>query len=338
MKTTRNLSVIVLILLLLLAACCKTDSPQVETLVPVNNAGGTSGEPLTSQDPEVTAGQLPTPRPTTPAVAALSNHFPVFEGLYWTGEVGVTAAGENSARVMTGLPCSNLIDLLSAGEWRITERAVPDPSQGGMFSVMALLEKTDQVALVNLKDLSPVEIQMDGSPAPAQAAEGEPEITGCTGTIQVLPVVSLSAAGEQQAEGEAMVYPLNNGCINYGDGTEVSLLYEGPGDFRAAVTFTVPNETGEYDVYDTDFELQVTRLDKRYVALFAEAYAQASVGMEEEDEEEELLGPTFYPMSDEAGTVTVTSIHPLAGEINLIDFMGEMDTQSLHTSFLCSVQ
>jgi hypothetical protein len=237
-------------------------------------------------------------------------------------------------RLVSGMPCADLLDLLSAGEWQVTQQAVPAPDQIGLFALLALLEKGEQAALIELKDFAVAPLQIEGQPAPTPAPD-DPLIVGCVGTVQLLPLQQVSAAGEVQAEGPALQYPFGKGCQYFDQQVQVSLLYEGPGDLRASVEFTVPQRVGEYSVDESELSLRIVRSPRRYVEIFAQAYASSAASGEFQDLEQ---GVEFYPESDDVGRVVVHSVNPLAGEIILTDFFGESDTQTFQAGFLCPAQ
>lgn len=333
------LKTILLILLAAVLVSCRSAAPGDKTTVTTQPGAQTQSAPTTG-DTGTTAGNggpaanaVPTARPTTPAVAALSASFPAFEGLYWTGEVNVTPVGETAVRLVSGLPCTDLLDLLSAGEWTVTEQAVPPPAQSGMFSTLARLEKGDQAALIDLKgyvfmELAPVS-EGEDAPLPDDA-----EIfPGCSGTVQFLIQQAVTAEGVEQADGMAVQVPFAGGCTTVDGQTQARLFYEGPGDFRASVDFTVPAEIGEYSEDENDVSLSIQRSEKSYVQVFAEAYA---LGAFDGEGVEDLEGVEYYSMSEDSSVVRVTSTSPLAGEIVLTDYANDYgETQAFTAGWSC---
>ena len=342
MKTIRKsyLKTLSLTLLALALVSCRTASPAVDPGAPTQPAqaqstpstgdSGTSGQNGTG-GPAVDA--LPTVRPTTPAVAALSTDLPAFDGLYWSGEVSVMPISDTAVRIVSGLPCPDLLDLLAAGEWRIVEQAIPPTAQSGMFSTLARLEKSGQMALIDLKGYVFMEMEPVSGDEPAPLPEDAEVFPGCSGTVQVLSTQPVSAEGVEQAEGAAVQYPFMGGCTTIDGDTQVKLYYEGPGDFRASVDFTVPAEVGEYSEEESDVSLSLSRSEKSYVGAFAEVYA---LGAFDGEGVEDLEGAEYYPMNEDTGTVRVTSTGPLAGEIVLGDYANDYgEAQSFTAGWTC---
>ena len=332
MKTI--LKSITFMLLVAALVSCRSAGLGDQPAVPSQPAAQTQSAPdsgdtgTTNRNGGPAANSVPTARPTTPAVAALSSSLPAFDGLYWSNEVGVIPISETAVRVISGLSCEDLLSLLSAGEWLVTQQAEPQPDQAGMFSTLARMQKGDQVALIDVKGFVFSELTAEGDSA--GAAQTFP---GCSGTVQILQQQSLSASGVEQAEGSAMQYPFMGGCTTVDGQTQVRLFYEGPGDFRASLDFTVPAETGEYGAEESDISLSIQRSEKDYVQTFADLYAS---GMASVDGDEDQDGTEYYPMSEEAGVVRVTSTSPLAGEVVLTDMANDWgETQAFSAGWSC---
>lgn len=342
MKTIRKpyLKALALMLLAVALVSCRTAAPAVDPGAPTQPAQaastpgsgdtGTTGQNGTG-GPAVDA--VPTIRPTTPAVPALSASLPAFDGLYWSSEVSVMPISDTAVRIVSGLPCPDLLDLLAAGEWLVAEQAVPPPAQSGMFSTLARLEKSGQAALIDLKGYVFMELEPVSGDESAPLPENAEIFPGCSGTVQVLSEQPVSAEGVEQAEGTAVQYPFMGGCTTIDGDTQVKLYYEGPGDFRASVDFTVPAEVGEYSGEESDVSLSIQRSEKSYVGVFAEVYA---LGAFDGEGVEDLEGTEYYPMGEDTGMVRVTSVNPLAGEIVLNDYANDYgESQSFTAGWTC---
>lgn len=339
MKTTPDLSRLLIAGLLLLAGC-KSGGPAPVQTQPAASTGlppaETVDSPPAGEDTAPGATPLPTLRPTSPAVEALSAGYPAFDGLYWTPEVAVTAMGQDAVSLMSGLPCSDVLGILSSGEWLVDQVAVPPDQMAGMASTLALLSRGERVLFADLKDLHTAPVLLEGEPTPTPDPAADPPITGCVGALQPISVQQVSAQGSQQAEGQALQFPLLTGCTLYGDQVSASLFYEGPGDFRAWVSFTVPYAAGAHQADWETATLEFARSDQGYVDQFAAAYAGGSLTGEVGNEEESA---EYYPMEESTGTVTLRSLDPLTGEVHFGDWMddyGEM--QTFQAGFQCAVK
>jgi hypothetical protein len=323
-----------LLLTALLLAGCRAGTPSPEAVEPAAtastataaNAPAQGGDPVRA-DP---VDAVPTRVPVTP-VEALAQDYPAFDGLYWTGELGVEPLGANAARLSAAMSCADLLDLLSSGEWRLVEQARPRPESAGMLPLMALMELGDRAAFVEIREAAPAQFSLDGEPLPEPDPAEEP-LTGCAGLVWVLPRLAVSAAGVEAAEGEALQYPLFGGCTVDGDAAQVRLFYEGPGDFRASVEFAIPAAVGEYATEDVEVSLAVQRSGKRLVETFSAMYARGMFNGGDEDDSAE-----FYPTHEDSSRVVVRSARPLAGEIILTDYASETTgrSQSFRAPFQC---
>ena len=303
---------------------------------------GTSGNTTSGADPQnSTSGApaapsaSPTPRPTTPAVESRAAQYPVFEGLYWTKEVGVKMSGPTQAELLSPLSCDNLLSLLSSGEWRLVQHYPAPEQQRGMASTLALLARGDQLALVDLREMSLSASAETGETAPEEAeadASAAPAFPGCVGKIEIAPLQQITAEGVEQAQGEARVYPWSTGCQVVEGVVQLSLFYEGPQDLRALLSFSVPEQVGKFPINPEDASLTTFRSEMSMIEILALSYTQSPSG---EMSSLEAQSVEFLPTGD-PGRVTVSAVAPLTGEIELHGWSSDQGTQSLKAGFQCS--
>lgn len=333
MKTTRNL--LVWILAVLLVGC--------------NLGGPTKPQPASGTASPTTAAvapfesATPAPRPTLPPAQSLAALLPSFSGLYWTLDLMVQARGE-AVQVVAGLPCGQVIDLLSSGEWRLTKHVVPSGPAAALFPTLVLMELGDRAILLKVRDIgtgAPAAIGTDGAPVPTNTPTPSAATTstlpaippGCQVSIEPLAAQQVEAHGVEEAQGQALGYPLPMGCMFMGDTITVNMFYEGPGDFRASLLFDVPNSTGEHLVSADGLSLNVFHDSMNVMDLFAQAYTGIGTDASENEPEE---GTKFEPTVEYPGKVMIQSLDPLAGEI-MLDGLADPDgkAQSFRAGFRC---
>ena len=330
MKTTRNL--LVWILAVLLVGCNLGSPTKPHTPQPTPD-GGTG--------PQATSGA----RPTLPPAQSLAALLPSFSGLYWTPGLMVQARG-GAVYVVAGLPCRQVIDLLSSGEWRLTKHVVPSGPAAAAFPALVLMELGDRALLLKVRDIgtgAPAAIGPDGAPVPtdtptpsAATPSTPPAIPpGCQVSIEPLAAQQVEAHGVEEVQGQALGYPLLMGCMFMGDTITVDMFYEGPGDFRAFLRFDVPNSTGEHLVSADGLSLNVFHDSMSAMDLFAQMYT--GIGTDaSENEPEEGTSTEFEPTVEYPGKVMIQSLDPLAGEI-MLDGLADPDgqAQSFRAGFRC---
>jgi len=274
----------------------------------------------------------PTPRATLPAVPALSSQMPSFDGLYFTSDLLVESHGEN-IRILADLPCGQVIALLSSSQWLLTKDIPLDPKFAGFIPGFTLLERNGEYLLLKSREIVPEAPPMPGVEQAATAiptAQATPggidlnSLIGCQVTVAKIIPQPLEAHGVEEVQGLALGYQVVD-CLYTPKEIGVNMYYEGQGDFRANLMFQVPNAIGEQPVSLAGLSLQVLHHQSSVLEYVDQLYrnwdpANSNPGSE---------GITFTAGSETPGTVTVRSLEPLAGEIqldNLMDAAGNLQT------------
>lgn len=217
-----------LIAALLLAGCSpagSTDSP--------SSSIGSSGTPGASSGA--------TSRATLPAVPALAVPLPAMDGLYFTPDLFIENHGE-SLRVLAGLPCGKVIALLSSGQWSLVKDVPMIPKFAGYIPGYTLLERNGEFLLLKSRDILPqvpVTPGPDDAPTATLAAPGGIDLNrlvGCQVNISKIVPQPFEAHGVEEAQGQTLGYPLGE-CLYTDKEIQVTMSYEGPGDFRLALKF-----------------------------------------------------------------------------------------------------
>jgi hypothetical protein len=335
MKTTRRLFIAVVVLVLAGCNLWNGTVPQP--------ASGTPGSPEAASTDK--AGAAETARPTLPAVEAASTLMPNFDGLYWTPGLLVDGNGD-AARVLAGMPCGQVLALLSSGQWRLTKQIPNNQQAGDVIPAMALMERNGEQLLLKLKDINP-----SGTPSTPtvgdQAATATPtpdpalpttlpgtvdpiNLTGCQVTITKIIPQAIEAHGVEEVQGTALVYPLMADCLISAGDAMVGMFYVGPGDFRAFLGFDTSNAVGEYPINTLGLSLVIFHSPLSMMEFMAQVNAADA------NSSTDSLGTKFDAGSDNPGTVTVRSVDPLAGEIRIDSLVDESgNTQTFRAGFRC---
>ncbi|HEX7567849.1 MAG TPA: hypothetical protein VF355_04725 [Anaerolineaceae bacterium] len=334
MNTIRSLLIGVAVLLL---ASCNLGSSAVPQSAPL-----TPGSQVESGT--LTPGDTANARPTLPAVEALSTLMPSFAGLYWTSDLLVERHGDSSLRVLAGMPCRQVLSLLSSGEWLLTKQIPANEQAQGMIPALALLERSGESLFLKLKDIAAV------TPATPAADQGTPTSTpdpgaattpgtdqlndqaGCQVNIARLVSQSFEAHGAQEAQGTALGYPLLMDCLVSSDGVTVSQLYEGSGDFRAFLQFDAPNMVGKYPLKTsgTAVHVNIFHTPMSVIDYMSQLFPA------DPNNSSDILGIDYYGSSDSSAMVNIRSIDPLAGDVQLDGLADESgNLQSFSAGFQC---
>ncbi len=279
------------------------------------------------------AGGAPPAAPTVAPAADLAAGYAAFPGLYWTSEQMATG-NENMVSVLSARPCAELLDVLSAGEWRATQR-LDSPPGVFRFPSLLLLERGEAVALARADSINPVTTTVTAEASPLTIGEQ------CRAQVTRLSRKPVLAEGAESAQGEAWTYPLLGGCRIFKAGTlevlDAALMYEGPGDFRAILTMELPAPVGlgEHALDPQALTLSVFRSEQTYFDILREGYAQILAGQEMKPQA--MAGAReFSAASETPGTVTVTGLAPLEGEVDIPHLVDEAGTpQTFRAGFRC---
>lgn len=279
------------------------------------------------------AVEVPAAVPTILPAEDLSVNYAAFPGLYWTGEQ-LVSGNEESVRVLSVRPCAELLNQLSAGEWRAAER-LEAPAAPIQWPSLLLLERGDALALARAVSLHPVTATVTTELSPLALGEQ------CRAQVTQLHAVPVEAAGAEGAQGEAVIYPFLGGCRTITAGTvsalDVMLMYDGPGDFRAVLAMELPAPValGEQALNPQGLTLTVFRSEQRYFDILAEGYAQMLAGLEMQPEAM-ANARAFSAASETPGTLTVMGIDPLEGEVDLTHLADDAGlTQTFRAGIRC---
>jgi hypothetical protein len=326
-----------LIAALLLAGC----SPAGQAVSPSSSstgAPGPSGSSGTPPAPGAASGGASS-RATLPAVPALATPLPSLDGLYFTPDLLIENHGE-SLRVLAGFPCEEVVALLSSGQWRLVKDIPLDPKFAGYIPGYTLLERNGEYLLLKSRDILP---QVPATPDPAQVATVTPtaqatpsgidlnSLIGCQVNISKIVPQPFEAHGVEEVQGPALGYPLGE-CLYTDKEIQVNMSYEGPGDFRLALKFQVPNALGEQPVSLGGLSVGVLHFSSSYL----DYYEQYLRNFDPANTTSENPGITFSAGSETPGTATVTSLVPFAGLIQLDSLLDEnSNPQTFQASFDC---
>ena len=328
LNTTRSLLIGVAVLLLAGCSLGNTGNSQPASLTPGSSLD--AGTEVAGDD--LDAG------PALPALEALSALMPSFDGLYWTSDLLVETHGSSSLRVLAGMPCDQVLSLLSSGEWLLTKQVPANEQTNGMIPALALMERKDESLFLKLKDIvsgSPIasvtqQVAADPTPTLDLGAAPLEVLDGCQVNITRLVSQSIEAHGVEEAQGTALAYPLLMDCLVSPDGVTVSQFYEGSGDFRAFLQFDAPNTIGEYPINSLGLSLNIYHTPMSVMDFMGQT------GTEGDGSSMDSLGTAFSAASDESGLVTVLSLDPLTGEVQLNNLRDESgNSQTFRAGFQC---
>ena len=158
--------------------------------------------------------------------------------------------------------------------------------------------------------------------------------TGCVAQVWRLARVPYTASGTYEATGEAMQYQVM--CFAGGGGAQLGAFYFAPDGLLYSISAAMPLEVGSHPV-DIDTEVNIGQaevdIDDLLRALFS---GDQQAGLDED------AGESFFPSDAESGewqgSVEVTGIDPLVGEMVLQDMRDERGrSQELRTGFRCDL-
>jgi hypothetical protein len=225
-------------------------------------------------------------------------------------------------------PCSRLLDIIDAGQWRATPVI---PATPPLTSSIVELDRGGTQAL----------LQMSSSPA------------SCDGTITEPTKRSLALTGAERVRGKASALTFQ--CQPQDDEAKsVSFagFYDGPGDLHVMVQAQLPGSTKGRHRLEGDSEMEVAvrhgggTVLAAYRTLMEAARAQQAAADDESDAESDesdaelgaLLGSGYHPGDSFTGTATISSVAPLRGTIALTGLVDDSGTKTLGLSlgFACA--
>jgi hypothetical protein len=302
--TTRRRLAAGLATIALLLAACGDQSPR-----PSGSA----------QAPAPSGLDLPTPQGVLlPGLAAAP--FPLraerasdLWGLYRVAGMTVNV-GEHAAAVQATVSCTALIEILTAGEWSVgatAELPLASPRvEGGAEIHWLVLERGEQAVFAQL------------------GGNGDT----CGGKLFRSTRQMIEAHGAVEASGEAMLG--QQSCMVGGGKALTSLLYFGPGDYFGSLDLSILIRLGEVPV--EDLTLTATRSTRQWRDLVEDIRRQSASGSMEDVQRD--LGQEYWEGEAYEGSVTVTSLDPLVGEVRLEGLTdGQGATQSFRGGFRCDL-
>jgi hypothetical protein len=330
MKITRRLMIGAAVFILASCIFWNGATPQPTPVKPGTNPDATNS---------VATGSLAISRPTLPSVEALSTLIPAFDGLYWSSDLLVEKHGDTTARVLAGMPCAQVLALLSSGDWLLTRQLPKNEQTGGTIPELALMERNGEFLFLKIRDIvsASSSASVGGqTPPAAQTPDLAPSsfdpnnISGCQILIAKIVPQSIEAHGTEELQGTALGYPLLMDCLYSTNDVTVSVFYEGAGDFRALLQFDTPNTIGEHPVSQNGLSLNVYRTPLNVMEFMSLA------STEEGNSSSDTTNTTYDAGSDTPGKVTIQAVNPLTGEIQLDDLVDESgNPQTFKAGFQC---
>lgn len=240
-------------------------------------------------------------------------------GLYLpAGTVG--RGSDHYAFIQSPAGCDELVAVLRAGEWTVIEDLTPpmptaDPDAG-------------------VPDIPPVRwLTLRWADDLAMARVGGDD-NGCVAQFWRLAQVPYAASGVFESTGEATQLQLL--CVAAEGEAQISTMYVAPDGVVYSLSAQMPLEVGSHPL-DENTDVELGRTDMDITAL---TRAMFSGGIEGGAGDVPMTG--FFPADLESGqwqgSVDVTTIEPLTGEIVLEDMRDEAGrSQSLRSGFRCDL-
>lgn len=256
-------------------------------------------QPSATQGPGADGGQsgaIPVAPAEEPVVPSAAVSVPL-QGLY--AARGTMVRGDAGAvQMVSKQSCSELVEMVSAGQWRATQRVDFPRMPGSKYDkIWMVLERGDRKALLS--------------------ATGQGY---CEATITLLEKLPVSIRGGMRVEGTTTMYPYM--CMENPDLTVSTIgIFEGPGKFFGTVEMSVPPAPGTYPISgDTDVSLAVGEMDESFFEMMAKQMAQATTG-QKGDKDGDAAQPKGYSRDlgllpgTGSGQIVVTSQKPFRGRI-----------------------
>jgi hypothetical protein len=301
------------LLAIAIAACGGPTPAPTPSPVPGQPTGG-PGEPSPTVSPGANGSPAADLLPPEPQ--------PALPGIYLPA--GFLARGtDHFTQIQAPTDCATLTDVLGAGQWAVTDDAhltIPTPGPGETAQPMPdlnppnwlLLRWGDQIAVARI---------------------GGDE-TGCLAQIWRMPELDYEMHGAIESTGRAVSLQVQ--CVVGAGAAELAFFYFGEDGTLFSVSTTVPLKVGNHDV---PFETEVyagsgvgITVDQMFPVLYG-GQPEPQGGPQAEQ-----YGPND-PASGWEGSIAVTSIEPLTGQLaleNLRNAAGE--TLSLTADFRCDLR
>ena len=327
MARRQQVALLVLLNLVVLAACGSTTTPVIPSFSAVPSASP-SAAPATSSAPDATdstdststpsAGDSFAPLPLASAPVALAMpEFVAYEPISVRGT-------DFQAFVDTPLSCDALAGWMTAGDWRLDDKALSaqassEPDSGATIFPRILwlaLSWGQEAAIVSLAPKSP---EADAN-------------SGCEGRISRLSRAQLQATGPFQADTSALTYQY--GCTPLSQSVTVGEFIFGDDGSRVVMSAEIPLSLGDQALLDGKFYAGANALSPSTVVA---GLADGDISLAGLDK---ILGglATYAPTAPSFGTATVTSIDPFEATVTLAGYKDPSGTsETLSTTVRCDM-
>lgn len=303
----------------MLAVGCGSQTP------PPNPSGSlvpSSSPAVTSPAPSASAAPTADGSPGSDILAP--ERQPAFPGLYFPA--GFLAQGtDHFALIQAPFDCPTLTDVLRAGQWTMVDRgAVVMPTQ----------DPAQPTPAVAIPDFSlPEWLLLHWGDEYAVARVGGDE-NGCLAQVWRLSNGDYAAHGAIESVGRANA--LQTMCAAGNGIAEFGALYVGADGTFFSLQTTVPLKVGSHPI-DQDTELRAGPVGPTVEMAFRLLFG----GVSEEEQARFDIDPYFPedPAEGWPGSIEVTSVDPLVGEIHFEGLRNEAgDQQTLSTGFRCDLR
>lgn len=190
--------------------------------------------------------------------------------------------------------CGSLLDVFDAGQWSTTTIIAPT---GALHEYLLTIRLGDQNDLAWLY----------------------PSTVSCHATITEPSSQKFSFTGREEESGTAQFLPFQ--CQKEGDAASdpvnFSGLYDAPGGFHFMVSAMLPAKKGSTAIDPDGVEVSVLHGSAPVIELMGTMLTAAQGDADSEDESVVPDGAGYYPSDSFEGTVTITSMKPLAGTVKL---------------------
>ncbi len=305
----RQAAVLGLAALMLIVACGGPDLPPPDG--PPAATDGHDGEASPNRPPD-------TDTTSDAARDLLEPHAqPLLPGLYLPEGVLVSGT-DHYAFVLTQLGCDELAAIIDSGQWQVEDRVAwplptPNPAEG-----IPELPSTDWLLL------------RSGTENAIARIGGDED--GCAAQVWRISHQPVAASGAVEAAADVPAVQLF--CGTAGGGAGFAMTYIGPGDVRFSIESEVPLEIGTHPL-SPHTEVLVGRSDIGQFELF-QAFADPDGAAMDES-----AFDAWFPADGDAdnwGSVTVTSVEPLVGEMSFKNLADERGRRlSLTAGFRCDL-
>lgn len=309
---------LVLVAAAVIALACTTTPPQPTD--PGQPTGQPSAQPSGAPVP---TGPLPTGAGDG-VVDAASELLPPDAGLALPGlylPAGTVGRGsDHYAFIQSPAACDELVAVLRAGEWTVTDQLSPPLPSSDPEAGVPEIPPIQWLTLRWADDMAVARVGGDAS--------------GCVAQFWRLAHVPYTASGVFESAGEATQMQLL--CVAAEGEAQIGTIYVAPDGVVYSLGAQMPLEVGSHPL-DENTEVSIGRSELDIADLSRGLFSGGLVDGLDDD-----ALSAFFPADLESGqwqgSINVTSIEPLTGEIVLEDLRDEAGrSQSLRSGFRCDL-